>query len=261
MIPKRYIAEWRKKAPWREDWHVEQDLVIERALIEIFSDDFLKDKLAFRGGTALHKIYLQPQSRYSEDIDLVQINAEPIRETFKVLRERLSFLGTPVVKQKRNNNTMVFRFNSESEPSIPMKLKVEINCREHFTIFGHTKIPLKLDSLWFSGESNVITFSIEELLGTKLRALYQRKKGRDLFDMWYALTQTNANPSKIIEAFNQYLQKEQKHISKKQFVRNMELKMMEKDFINDIEGLLRPGMEFNHEEAYELVMSKIIENL
>ncbi len=261
MIPKRYIAEWRKKAPWREDWHVEQDLVIERALIEIFSDDFLRHKLAFRGGTALHKIYLQPQSRYSEDIDLVQINAEPISETFKVLRERLSFLGTPVVKQKRNNNTMVFRFNSESEPSIPMKLKVEINCREHFTIFGHTKIPLKLDSPWFSGESNIITFSIEELLGTKLRALYQRKKGRDLFDMWYALTQTNANPSKIIEAFNQYLQKEQKHISKKQFVRNIELKMKEKDFIDDIEGLLRPGMEFNHEEAYELVMSKIIENL
>lgn len=121
MIPKRYITAWRKQAPWKEDWHVEQDLVIERALIEIFTDDFLKDKLVFRGGTALHKIYLQPQARCSEDIDLVQTNAEPIRETLKVLREKLSFLGTPIVKQKRNSNTMAFRFQVEGDVSMRLK--------------------------------------------------------------------------------------------------------------------------------------------
>ena len=261
MIPQKYITAWRKQAPWREDWHVEQDLVIERALIEIFSDYFLKDKLVFRGGTALHKIYLQPQARYSEDIDLVQIHPEPIRETLDVLRERLSFLGTPVVKQKRNNNTLIFRFESESVPPIPMKVKVEINCREHFNVFGYTKIPLKVNSELYSGESDIITFSIDELLGTKLRALYQRKKGRDLFDMWYGLTQTKANPVKIIKAFTIYLEKEKNRITKKQFLRNMDLKMKEKEFLNDIEGLLRPGMEFNHEEAYELVKAKIIEEL
>lgn len=141
MIPKRHITAWRKQAPWKEDWHVEQDLVIERALIEIFTDDFLKDKVVFRGGTALHKIYLQPQARYSEDIDLVQTNAEPIRETLKVLREKLNFLGTPIVKQKRNNNTMVFRFQAEGDVS--MRLKVEINCREHFSVFGYEKVPLR----------------------------------------------------------------------------------------------------------------------
>ena len=259
MIPQKYITAWRKQAPWREDWHVEQDLVIERALIEIFSDYFLKDKLVFRGGTALHKIYLQPQARYSEDIDLVQIHREPIRETLDVLRKRLSFLGTPVVKQKRNNNTLVFRFESESE--IPMRLKVEINCREHFSIFGHKKIPLKVNSEWYSGESDIITFSIDELLGTKLRALYQRKKGRDLFDMWYALSQTQADSTKIIEAFTIYLAKEGNRITKKQFLRNMDLKMKETEFMDDIEGLLRPGLEFNPEEAYELVKSKIIEQL
>lgn len=259
MIPLRYITAWRKQAPWKEDWHVEQDLVIERALVEIFSDDFLKGKLVFRGGTALHKIYLQPQTRYSEDIDLVQTNAEPIRQTLHGLRERLSFLGTPVVKQKRNNNTMVFRFQAEG--SVPMKLKVEINCREHFSVFGYKKVPLKVNSEWYSGKADIITFSIEELLGTKLRALYQRKKGRDLFDMWYALTQTNADPSKIIDVFKAYLKKEENRITKKQFLRNMDLKMKEKEFLDDVEGLLRPGMEFKHEDAYELVKERIIENL
>jgi len=60
---------------------VEQDLVICRALVEIFSDDWLASSLAFRGGTALHKLYLNPQPRYSEDIDLVQVRAKPIKET------------------------------------------------------------------------------------------------------------------------------------------------------------------------------------
>src|SRR4051812_21362766 len=116
MIPKAYIDAWSEYAPWQQNLHVEQDMIIERALIEIFSDPFLKEHLVFRGGTALHKIYIKPQPRYSEDIDLVQMKAEPIKKTIDVLRERLAFLGTPIVKQKQNNNTIVFRFESESEP-------------------------------------------------------------------------------------------------------------------------------------------------
>lgn len=78
-IPRRYIEEWKEFAPWPENSQVEQDLVIERALIEIFSDPFLNENLAFRGGTALHKLFLKPQARYSEDIDLVQIKTGPIK--------------------------------------------------------------------------------------------------------------------------------------------------------------------------------------
>ena len=63
--------------PWSTNEQVEQDLVICRALVAIFNDDFLAENLAFRGGTALHKLFLSPQQRYSEDIDLVQIKAAP----------------------------------------------------------------------------------------------------------------------------------------------------------------------------------------
>jgi predicted nucleotidyltransferase component of viral defense system len=79
MIPRRYIEEWKEFASWPEDAQVEQDLVIEKALVQLFSNPFLHERLAFRGGTALYKLFLQPQVRYSEDIDLVQINPEPIK--------------------------------------------------------------------------------------------------------------------------------------------------------------------------------------
>jgi len=60
LIPKDYIAEWRAKAPWVDDRQVEQDLVISRALVNIFSDDLLGSRLALRGGTALYKLFLKP---------------------------------------------------------------------------------------------------------------------------------------------------------------------------------------------------------
>ena len=77
MIPRDYVTAWRPTAPWVEDAQVEQDLVISRALVEMFSHPVLARSLAFRGGTALYKLYLTPAARYSEDIDLVQVEAGP----------------------------------------------------------------------------------------------------------------------------------------------------------------------------------------
>jgi predicted nucleotidyltransferase component of viral defense system len=119
MIPQRYIEEWRAVAQWPMDSQVEQDLVITRAIIEMYLDDLLQNSLAFRGGTALHKLYLTPQIRYSEDIDLVQINSEPIHPILKRMREKLSFLGTKrTVKQHIHNNTVIYRFDSENQYAI-----------------------------------------------------------------------------------------------------------------------------------------------
>ena len=88
MIPQYSIQEWHAQVPWNTDAMVEQDLIICRALTSIFSDEFLASQLAFRGGTALHKLYLQPQPRYSEDIDLVQITPGPIKPIMFVLNPR-----------------------------------------------------------------------------------------------------------------------------------------------------------------------------
>lgn len=65
MIPQYDIIAWSNHVPWKTNEQVEQDLVICRSLVEIFKDDFLAKSLAFRGGTALHKLYLYPESRYS----------------------------------------------------------------------------------------------------------------------------------------------------------------------------------------------------
>ena len=99
MINRIAIQQWSEHAPWIDNAQIEQDLIICRALVSIFSDEFLASQLAFRGGTALHKLYLSPQPRYSEDIDLVQITPGPIKPIMYRLGEVLDWLPDRVTKR------------------------------------------------------------------------------------------------------------------------------------------------------------------
>jgi predicted nucleotidyltransferase component of viral defense system len=261
MIPQAYITEWSNYVPWQTNEQVEQDLVICRALVEIFKDDFLANRLAFRGGTALHKLYLQPQPRYSEDIDLVQVRSEPIKETIQRLQKALSFLGKSNVTPRKDNNTIFYRFESEFPPIQKKKLKVETNCREHFSILGWEKKPFSVNSEWFKGDCNLTTYTLEELLGTKLRALYQRRKGRDLFDLWKALTTANVNPELVVKSYKEYMSfsLEKAIPTKKQFIMNLEAKRNDVEFLGDTVALLRPEEKYNQDEAFELVLKNLVE--
>jgi predicted nucleotidyltransferase component of viral defense system len=195
VIPRDYITEWRAHAPWVQDFQVEQDLVISRALAEIFAHPLLRSSLAFRGGTALYKLYITPPPRYSEDIDLVQVNAEPIGPVMDALRATLDpWLGKPQWKQTEGRVALNYRFGSEDTPPLRLRLKVEINSREHFALFERASVPFTVSSRWYTGSADISTYHFDELLGTKLRALYQRRKGRDLFDLAIALKNPGVDP-------------------------------------------------------------------
>lgn len=106
MIPRANITAWRSMAPWATDAQVEQDLVISRALVDLYRDDLLARELAFRGGTALQKLHFDPPVRYSEDIDLVQVNPGPIGPVLQAMRTRLDpWLGEPRWKQSQGRAT------------------------------------------------------------------------------------------------------------------------------------------------------------
>lgn len=262
MIPEIALREWSKQVPWTESVQVEQDLLICRSLIEIYNDEYLASHLAFRGGTALHKLYLSPQPRYSEDIDLVQVNAEPIKETYDRIREALAFLGEPKVKQKKHNNTLIFRVESEVMPVAPIHLKVEINCKEHFNVLPMVRIPFAISNKWYKGECNILTYQLDELIGTKLRALYQRCKGRDLYDLYKALTTANINIDSVLSCYQKYMKFVVAHVpTYKEFIINMDDKMHDDEFLGDTQQLLRPDEYYDPQEGYEIVRAKLIDRL
>ena len=263
MIPRPYIARWQQHAPWNEFAQVEQDLVISRVLVELFSDEFLRENLAFRGGTALHKLYLSPARRYSEDIDLVQIKPGPIKPVMQRIGEVISFFEDKRTTQVRGHGAKaVYRFTSEYE-EIRMRLKLEINCKEHFCVLDWVDFPFEVTSEWFSGKIGIKTYTINELLGTKLRALYQRSKGRDLFDLYYARQNFDLDYEQIIHCFKEYtaFANGKKPPDKKEFLLNLEEKNNNPKFTGDLEGLLRQEIVYNQDEAFEWIKSEIIEKI
>ena len=268
MIPQAYITEWYQQVPWQTNEQVEQDLVICRALIEIFTDEWLAESLAFRGGTALHKLYLQPQPRYSEDIDLVQVRAEPIKETIQRLQAALSFLGESSVVPRRDGIRLIFRFDSEFPPSIRLRLKVEANTREHFSVLGYEKFDFTVNSTWIketlpTQNCRLTTYKPEELLGTKLRALYQRRKGRDLFDLYVALTKKpELDINSLLHCYREYMKFSiEKAPKQREVILNLEAKMKDPEFLDDNKGLLRPDVPYEPQLACELVKTSLIEQL
>ena len=263
MIPEYFIQEWHENAPWQDSAMVEQDLIICRALVSIFSDEFLASQLAFRGGTALHKLHLQPQPRYSEDIDHVQINPGPIKPILFRLGEVLDWMPDRVTKPKRYNNTMLFRMESEVPPVQPIRLKVEINCMEHFNVLGLETVPFEVQNSWFSGECALTTYKIDELVGTKLRALYQRKKGRDLLDLQLAILSGKLNVESVLECYNRYMEfVVEKVPTYKQFVQNMDLKLQDPEFLFDTDNLLREGVAcFDPLSAWQLVKRTFVDKM
>lgn len=193
MIPNSHIQAWRAHAPWPEHRQVEQDLIICRALCDLFNAPALAGKIAFRGGTAIHKLLFEKPLRYSEDIDLVQTRPEPIGPTVDAIRDALSWLGRCSREQAGHSLHLVFKFAPESEPQSTLKLKVEINTREHQGLFGTQRYPFVLSNEWHESSAEIVSFSPEELLGTKLRALLQRRKNRDLFDLYHGLEQVRGH--------------------------------------------------------------------
>jgi hypothetical protein len=132
MIPMMNIIAWGNVVPWAEQRQVEQDLIISRAIVDVFSDQFLCEQLRFRGGTALNKLHFPSPIRYSEDIDLVRTSGGPIKPTIDRLRERLEpWLGPASFDRSAIAPKLKFRVSAEDPASTaPIRLKLEINTSE-----------------------------------------------------------------------------------------------------------------------------------
>ena len=228
----------------------------------MFSHPLVARSLAFRGGTALYKLYLSPAARYSEDIDLVQVQAGPAGAVMDAIQATLNpWLGKPQWKQTPGRVTFRYSFESGGAPPLKMRLKVEINTREHVAVLGHTRRSFSVRSRWFERTAGIPTFELDELLASKLRALYQRNKGRDLFDLVVALGDGRSDPQRIVETFRSYMAAENYPITRAMFEQNLDGKLRDPDFGSDMSGLLAVGRQWDVIAAARVVAEKLLSRL
>ena len=134
-----------------------------------------------------------------------------------------------------------FRVPAEDDPAAQIRLKVEINIAEIEAFDPPVSIPYAVENPWFTGNTTIASFSPEELLATKLRALLQRDKGRDLFDLDHALDALpELNLGRVVELFVRYLDQQDQTISRAEAEQRMLAKFARPDLLGDIRALLTP---------------------
>jgi predicted nucleotidyltransferase component of viral defense system len=185
---------------------------------------------------------------YSEDIDLVQIHPEPIGTTVDGIGRALSWLGKFKWEKAAHSMHLVFRFIPEADAGSQLKLKVEINTREHQNLYGLKTYAFEVNCGWHQAKAKIVSFESEEIFGTKLRALLQRHKNRDLFDLNQGLLQLGLDGERVIACFQHYLALEGHPISRANAEERM-LKKLNQSLTEDIAPLLPAGVSFTDDDA------------
>ena len=257
MIPDAAITHWSRVAPWPSRDQVEQDLVLSRIVCEIANHPLLGEELAFRGGTCLHKLHLARPLRYSEDLDYVRATHGPIGPVLDALRDIAAAVGMAPVTDVGTIPKALLRSAFESGAG-RLQVKIEINTHETAPARPHVRLPWEVVSPWWSGRAEVLTFDPAELVATKLRALYQRRKGRDLFDLWLALTAMDLDPDDILECLGPY---RPDGYTTATAVANLGGHVADPGFRGDLRDLVAEHTGFDVDDAARLVATELLHRL
>lgn len=257
MIPANVITAWAVDHPWPTRSQVEQDLLLSQAICEIANHSYLGEELVFRGGTALHKLHINTPYRYSEDLDYVRVSGGGIRELTQALTEVGTTLGYDV-KTRITEHPKVY-WRGRAQDGTTLRIKVEVNTYERSPFLAHTHIPHSVQTPWWSGSAEVKTFQLPELVATKIRALYQRAKGRDVFDLWLALTELGVDPRAIATAYTPY---RPEGWTPARAETNLRDKLTKDAYRGDLQQLIRtPPEGFNLEDAVDLLLTRLISQI
>lgn len=164
------------------------------------------------------------------------------------------FPKRPNIDKKKTFLKMVYKYGSVARQQ--KKLKIEINIKKTLPQKGLESVPFQVESEFFTGKSDLQIFDREEMIGTKIRALYQRNKGRDLFDLFEART-LGLNWGSIVKSFKLLGE----NISKQNLEENLLAKMSNPEFMDDIKPLLPTDIKYDPQEAYKWFTGEIIPRL
>jgi predicted nucleotidyltransferase component of viral defense system len=257
VIAQAFLTEWGTRAPWPTQSQIEQDLIISRLIVEIANHELLGQELAFRGGTCLNKLHLPKPLRYSEDLDYVRRTHSGIKSYLTAIREVAMGVGLTEHGTSQAGQMVHIVFDAQATGGAGrIRIKIETNIAETEAYLPRITLPYTVDSRWWSGGADVSTFQVEELMATKLRALHQRRKGRDLFDLWHVLVDLNVDEQLIANGLSHYMGGA--IFSHHDFAASLAAKLEHPDFIADLD-LLTTGAPEQYDAALaaDLVMERL----
>jgi predicted nucleotidyltransferase component of viral defense system len=258
MITYDAITAWGVSHPWPTREQIEQDMLLSKALCDIFNCEKLAGELLFRGGTALNKLVLKKPYRYSEDLDFVRTNQGGIGGIMRELTDIGNAAGYHV-KTKIGKFPKVY-WHGTAQTGLALRIKIEINTYERMPVMPTIKVKHTIQSDWYTGTADIWTFQLEEIAATKLRALYQRSKGRDLFDLWLLTTEVGVDTALVCKVFAEY---KPDGYSAKKAIKNLEAKLQNGGFISDVNNLITADMKniYNPTNAADVIVNEYLSHI
>jgi len=214
MISKQEIMDHAKKYNLSANI-IEKDYILNWLLLGIASSSVLKNKWIFKGGTCLKKCYFE-EYRFSEDLDYTIVDASHINEKFllsafndicewvyeksgiEVPAERLEF-------EEYENTRGLMSITGKIAYKGPMQrrsnystVKLDLN-HDEIVVCDPVLNAIYHPYSDFNGEDiKIKTYCIEEILAEKLRALVERLRPRDLYDVIHIFMDKRWDPKKDI---------------------------------------------------------------
>lgn len=272
MIPEALRSFWSRRVDWSSDLQVEQDLWLHLFLVGLYSRPELREELVFWGGTALHLLHLAGSDghrmRYSEDLDFLRKTPGGIGPVLTPLGEMIESGGLQYTYETRTTFPKAWAAIPTSLRDVPLKVKLEFNTWERDLALGievhelAVSIPEELDVPgWPAGVVYISTPRLEEQAAFKVRALWERNKGRDLFDLWAAVTRGGADVEVIATVFNDNYRKD--GFDPVRLLANLRGRLAEGAFESDLKPFVRswPPYEYDPALAVDLVSEEIVARL
>ncbi len=234
----------------------ELDLRLVQALKAIYEDSFLTERLFMKGGTAINKLYLKETSRLSADLDFNHIGSkEQVSKEKKSLREKLTELlkaqdPSYSIHTKRKYEQTTLKIGYRTVAGTPQNFKLEISHIERFPILEPVEKQLETSE----GRFKIATYQLEELTATKLRALFERLKGRDIYDLYF-VSELKPEPINTRKLFLYYFYRSKKVFNPKVYFRNLSERYKSAHYVDDVSKFVKPTVQFSLKPAAQHVMS------
>lgn len=253
------VRTWADELGITDSLLAELDFRLVYILDVISKDTTFKDKLYLKGGTAINKLYLKDLSRLSVDIDFNHIGLKHgvLSERNYVIKRLMETVHSHdhayVVKmRKKRYEQTTIHVKYPSLANVPdQHIKIEISHIERFPILPVVNKQLRLPR---GEETWLMTYRPEELIATKIRALHDRRKGRDVYDLWTVSRALDLDKTAIRKLFLYYFYRGRKVFNPKLFFLGLEEAAKENAFDDDVSNFIRPDIEFDLPEETNKVL-------
>ncbi|RKY89342.1 CRISPR-associated protein Csx11 [candidate division KSB1 bacterium] len=216
-------------------------------------------KMALKGGTGIRKIYVQGY-RFSDDLDFTLLEKTGKKDIINAIENAIikakedsgiEFREEIQLEENINGFTANIYFSIIKRGSVPIKIKLDI------TGYHKEKVLLPIENRKIihpysdSFEARINTYSLEEIVAEKVRALFERTRPRDLYDVWYFFRIYNINDLLDI-------------INRKCEIKKVKIDILSlKDRTNDFKNAWNSSLihQFNQLPDFNFVFENVIEKV